>query len=52
MVSRKGVERTLLNAITRNYHKHGGQSEYSGEASGREDEEGLYLDDLTETNLQ
>lgn len=43
--------RILLEAITRVYDKHLGQTEFSGETSGRGDEQGLDLDKLLEKDL-
>lgn len=47
----EGVMRTSLEAIKRNYDKHRGQTEGSGEAGGRDDEEWLDLDALLENDL-
>lgn len=51
LLSREGVEWTSPEAIRCDYDKHRGQTQGSGEASGRKDKEGLDLDALLEKHL-
>lgn len=51
LIFHDGVQRSSPEDVARDYDKHHGQPEGSGEASGRLDEKGLNLNELLEKDL-